>query len=381
MRAAVYRGANDLRIKIVPVPAIGRNELLVQVAACGVCPTDIKKIHYGTVPPPRIFGHETAGTIVKIGGGLLSLVTRHSSLKVGDRVALHHHVPCMDCHFCRHRAFAQCSQYKRTGITAGFEPAGGGFAEYVRVMPFVLPGVVKIPAKNSFEEGAMLEPVNTVLKAVKRLALLPGDNVLVAGQGPIGLMFTRLLQLQGMNVLATDLLESRLHLAKRFGAKWTFNVGQASSLSLNKKGLQARATKSSRPQKEQILKGINGDRREACPTMVDAAVLAVPSDAALKHAFDVVRGAGQILLFAHTKRGALSEVDLASVCVDEKDLLGSYSADFTLQREVAQLVFSRQLDARALITHRFTLDQTAKAVELASHPTPESLKVIVSQVA
>ncbi|HEX4264146.1 MAG TPA: alcohol dehydrogenase catalytic domain-containing protein, partial [Verrucomicrobiae bacterium] len=171
MRAAVYRGPNDLRIETVPVPKVGRNELLVKVAACGVCPTDIKKIHYGTVPPPRIFGHETAGTIVKIVGGANVLAGRFG---IGDRVALHHHVPCMDCHFCRHHAFAQCPQYKRTGITAGFEPAGGGFAEYVRVMPFVLPGVVKIPAKNSFEEGAMLEPVNTVLKAVKRLALLPG---------------------------------------------------------------------------------------------------------------------------------------------------------------------------------------------------------------
>jgi len=255
----------------------------------------------------------------------------------------------MDCHYCRHRAFAQCAQYKQTGITAGFEPAGGGFAEYVRVMSFVLPGVVKIPARNSFEEGAMLEPVNTVLKAVKRLALLPGDNVLVAGQGPIGLMFTRLLQLRGMNVLATDLLDSRLRLARKFGAKWTQSAQSRSRRTL-----------------------------DLGPRTLDAAILAVPSDAALKQAFEVVRGAGQILLFAHTKRGAMSEVDLASVCVDEKDLLGSYSADFTLQREVARLVFSRQLDVRDLITHRFPLDQTAEAVQLASHPTPESLKVIVS---
>ena len=375
MRAAVYRGAKDLRIETVPVPRIGRNELLVRVATCGVCPTDIKKIHYGTVPPPRIFGHETAGTIVNIGGG-----ASVGPFRIGDRVALHHHVPCMDCHFCRHQAFAQCTQYKQTGITAGFEPAGGGFSEYVRVMPFVLPGVVKIPAKNSFEEGAMLEPVNTVLKAVKRLSLLPGDNVLVAGQGPIGLMFTRLLQLRGMNVLATDLLDSRLHLAKQFGAKWVYNVGQASHLSLNKYEKQKGAGKASRSEKEQRLKtNNNGDRRDACPTLLDAAVLAVPSDAAMKHAFEVVRGAGQILLFAHTKRGALTEVDLASVCVDEKDLLGSYSADFTIQKEVARLVFSRQMDVRRLITHRFALDHTAEAVELASHPTVESLKVIVGQ--
>ena len=190
MRAIVYRGVNDLRLETVPVPRIGANELLVKVAVCGVCPTDIKKIQHGTITPPRIFGHETAGTIVKLGTG-----SGNRGFKIGDRVALHHHVPCLDCHFCRHRAFAQCETYKRTGITAGFEPAGGGYAEFVRVMPFVLPGVVKIPARNSFEEGAMLEPVNTVLKAVKRLNLLPGDNVLVAGQGPIGLMFTKILRL------------------------------------------------------------------------------------------------------------------------------------------------------------------------------------------
>src|SRR5215472_6754808 len=217
MQAVVYRGANDLRVETLPVPNIGPRELLVRVAVCGVCPTDIKKIHYGTVPPPRIFGHETAGTIARVGA-------RVRGFKVGERVALHHHVPCLECHACRHHAFAQCAQYKRTGITAGFEPAGGGYAEYVRVMPFVLPGVVKIPDRNSFLEGAMLEPVNTVLKAVKRLNLLKGDSVLVAGQGPIGLMFTRLLALNGMRVTATDLLEARLQMAKEFGAAETIQV-------------------------------------------------------------------------------------------------------------------------------------------------------------
>src|SRR5881398_1502101 len=172
MRAVVYQAVNDLRLETVPVPRIKADELLVKVAACGVCPTDIKKFQYGTVPPPRIFGHEPAGTVVKAGA-------RVRKFRLGDRVALHHHVPCLDCHACRHRAFAQCAQYKRTGITAGFEPAGGGYAEYVRVMAFVLPGVVKIPARNSFLEGAMLEPVNTVLKAINRLSLLPEDFVLI----------------------------------------------------------------------------------------------------------------------------------------------------------------------------------------------------------
>jgi len=363
MRAVVYRGVNDLRLETVPVPRIGPGELLVKVAVCGVCPTDIKKIQHGTVPPPRIFGHETAGTIVKIS----SLVTRHSSLRLGDRVALHHHVPCLKCHFCRHASFAQCETYKRTGITAGFEPAGGGYAEFVRVMPFVLPGVVKIPVRNSFEEGAMLEPVNTILKAVKRLNPLPGDAVLVAGQGPIGLMFTKILQLRGVRVLATDLLESRLKLARKFGARRTCLASELSSLITHHSSL-------------------------------DSAIIAVPSDEAVLQALRLVRGGGQVLLFAHTKRAkskvqslkskvqnpspfslqpSAFSLDLASICLDEKDLIGSYSSDFTLQAEVARLVFSRRLDVRPLISHHFPLEETAAAIALAAKPTPGSLKIVV----
>jgi L-iditol 2-dehydrogenase len=198
-------------------------------------PNRHQKIQFGTVPPPRVFGHETAGTIVKIGA-------RITGFRVGDRVALHHHVPCLECHECRHQAFAQCAQ-KRTGITAGFEPAGGGYAEYVRVMSFVLPGVVKIPRANTLIEGAMIEPVNTVLKAVNRLKLLTGDVVLVAGQGPIGLMFTRLLALRGMKVFATDLMQPRLKLARRLGAHWAFNPaanGAAGLLEAAQRAIRAR---------------------------------------------------------------------------------------------------------------------------------------------
>jgi len=350
MRAVVYRGANDLRLESVQVPRIGPGELLVKVAVCGVCPTDIKKIHYGTVPPPRIFGHETAGTIVRVGN-------RVRGFKEGGRVALHHHVPCLDCHACRHRAFAQCDQYRRTGITAGFEPAGGGYAEYVRVMPFVLPGVVRIPERNLLLEGAMLEPVNTVLKAVNRLALLRGDAVLVAGQGPIGLMFTRLLALRGMKVLATDLMPERLKLAREFGATAT--------------AVPAKSDNADGPQ--------SGKKRLSWQWALDAAVIATPSDGAMRDAQARVRGGGRILLFAHTRRGVQTSLDLASVCVDEKDLIGSYSSDITLQREAARLVFSRNLDVRRLITHTFPLEETSAAVELASRPTPDSLKIVVIQ--
>jgi L-iditol 2-dehydrogenase len=343
MRAAVYRGVNDVRIEIVPVPRIRSNEILVQVSACGICPTDLKKIQYGTVPPPRIFGHETAGTVVKTGA-------RVTGLKAGDRVALHHHIPCLHCHACRHGAFAQCAQYKRTGITAGFDPAGGGFAEYVRVMPFVFPGIVKIPRKNSFLEGAMLEPVNTVLKAIRRLQLLRGDFVLVAGQGPIGLMFTRLLNLRGFKVIATDLMPRRLKTAASFGACRVILADE---------------------KLPDVVRRVTGKQG------LDAAVICAPVDAAVQQSLELLNGGSKVLVFAHTRRGTTTPVDLSAVCVDEKDLIGSYSADVLAQRDVAKLVFSRTLDVRHLITHEFRLEQINDAIALAANPRPDSLKVVV----
>jgi L-iditol 2-dehydrogenase len=344
MRAVVYRGANDLRVEEVPVPRIGREELLVRVAVCGVCPTDIKKIQTGSVPPPRILGHETAGTVVRVGSAV-------KGVSVGDRVALHHHVPCGTCHFCRHGDFAQCATYLRTGVTAGFEPAGGGYAEYVKVLPFCLPGVVRIPSHNTFEEGALLEPVNTVLKAIRRLNLHRGDSVVVVGQGPIGLLFNRIFDLAGQKVFGTDLLERRRKLGRAWGATATWD------------GRDPRLPE--RIQKRTAQRG------------ADAVVLTVPQDGAFQGAFDLVRRGGSILLFAHTLRGHQTPTDLAAVCVDEKTVVGSYSSDLSLQREVARLVFSRRLDVRPLITHRFSLEQTPEAIALAASATPEALKVMV----
>jgi L-iditol 2-dehydrogenase len=207
--------------------------------------------------------------------------------------------------------------------------------------------------------------VNTVLKAVRRLNLVRGDAVLVAGQGPIGLIFTRLLALAGMRVLATDLLANRLALARRFGAKWTIvpENGQP------KKPARALAPEPLSQLVERITRGRG----------LDAAVLAVPSDQVMLEAQSLLREAGQVLLFSHTRRGVGTCLDLASICVDEKDLIGSYSADFLLQDEVARLVFSRKLDVRPLISHQFPLLKTADAVELAAHPSPDSLKVVVTQ--
>src|SRR3984957_7109975 len=122
MQAAVYRGVNEVRLETVPVPKIGAGEILLRVHTCGVCGTDLKKIATGSHSAPRIFGHETAGVVAKVGKGV-------GKFRVGERLGVFHHIPCRECFYCQHRTFAQCATYKRVGCTAGFEPSGGGFAE------------------------------------------------------------------------------------------------------------------------------------------------------------------------------------------------------------------------------------------------------------
>ena len=155
MRAAVYRGQGAVIVEDVPVPKIADGEVLIRVAACGICGTDIKKIHHGFVRPPQILGHEVAGTVVAVGKDV-------TQWKPGDRVVSFHHIPCGNCFYCERKLYAQCPGYKKTGLTAGFDPNGGGFAQYVRAMPWIAErGMVAIPDDVSFEEATFIEPVNT----------------------------------------------------------------------------------------------------------------------------------------------------------------------------------------------------------------------------
>jgi L-iditol 2-dehydrogenase len=345
MRAAVYRGIDDVRIEDVPIPEIGAGEVLIRVHSCGVCSTDLKKIHYGLVPPPRIFGHEIAGTIVALGPQVIGW-------NVGDRVVVMHHVPCLACHYCRHHSFAQCPTYKKTGTTAGFEPAGGGFAEYVRVMDWIVArGMVRIPENVHFDEATFVEPVNTCLKAVKKAGVKPGSTVLVIGQGPIGLLFTQLLCRQGALVYGSDCLPYRLEFALRFGATAVFQADSQDVFTEVKLHTEGRGA--------------------------DLAIVTAANNAVIPMAFKAVRPGGKVLLFAQTRLGDPLQVDAGAICMLEKDLIGSYSADITLQEEAAKLVFGRMLNVADLITHAFPLEKVNEALAIASAPRENSLKVMV----
>jgi L-iditol 2-dehydrogenase len=351
MRAVVYRGINDMRLETVPVPQIGPGELLIKIATCGVCGTDLKKIHMGSHSAPRIFGHEMAGVVAAVGAGV-------TQFAVGDRVMSFHHVPCGTCYYCRKNTPAQCSLYKKTGATAGFEPSGGGFAEYIRVMDFVVAnrGVVHIPDGVPFEQAAFVEPLMTVLKGTKLLHLAADDTVLVIGQGPIGLMHAALAARTGARVLTSDLFAERHAIAARFGLSNPIHAATENVV-------------------ERVFAETEG--RGA-----DAVILAVGGNALIRTAMDAVRPGGKVMLFAQTQHGE-ANFDPAAVCVDEKTLLGSYSSSFPILDEVTGLVFDgyrNGFDLTQLISHRFPFEEAVAAIEIASNPRPGSMKIMMEPV-
>jgi len=345
MHAAVYQGRSTVSVEQIPTPEIGPGELLVRVESCGICHTDLKKIEYNLLAPPRIYGHETAGIVVAAGRGVRNFA-------IGDRVVAFHHIPCLECFYCRHKLYAQCPVYKKVGVTAGYEPAGGGFSQYVRVMDWIVQrGVEKIPEGVSYDRACFVEPVNTCLKGVVQLNPQAGDVVIILGQGPIGLLFTMLVNRSGAVMIATDAMPYRRELALRFGATEAFDPGDSQLL-------------------ERVMEMTGG--RGA-----DSVIVAASAPGIVEQAVRYSRPGSRILLFAQTSHQERIELSGADICVGERAIFGSYSASVDLQKESADLVFRGLLPVEDLISHRFPLTDIRTGIDLALHPQSKSLKIIV----
>jgi L-iditol 2-dehydrogenase len=344
MLAAVYRGVDDVRLETVPVPKIGAGEMLVRVHSCGVCGTDLKKISTGSHSAPRIFGHETSGIVAATGEGV-------QNYRPGDRVMVFHHIPCRQCFYCQNKTFAQCATYKKVGCTAGFEPSGGGFAEYVRVMDWIVEhGTVRIPDGVSFEQACFVEPVNTCMKGIEALRLRRGETVLAIGQGPIGILLSVLAKRAGASVITSDLYPERLRIGSSFGLDLSIDASRINVVERIRELTQGRGA--------------------------DAVILAVGGNTLIRTAMDAARPGGRVLLFAQTQHGE-AVIDPAAICVDEKTLVGSYSASVDLQEESVRFVLNREMDLEQLVSHRFPLSQSPQALHLAAHPQPSSMKIMI----
>jgi L-iditol 2-dehydrogenase len=344
MRAAVYRGSRRLEVEEIPRPEPDFGEMVVRVDVCGVCGTDVKKIDQALVPPPRVFGHEIAGVVAALDGGV-------SRFKEGDRVVVHHHIPCLQCFYCQRKLYAQCAIYKQNGTSAGFEPSGGGFAEYLKAAPHIVEGgVIPIPARVKAEVACMVEPVNTCLKAVDEAKVREGEAVVVVGQGPIGSILMQLARVRGARVLVSDLSPFRLDLAEKLGAV-TFDASKG-------------------PLDEWV-------RAETSGRGADVALLAATGQGAFDAAVDATRPGGRIVPFSATSRGERYQVDLGLLAAAEKQIVSVYSASVDVQEESADLVFSGRVRLEELLTDSFPISQVNEAIDLFRKPAATTLKIVI----
>ena len=344
MTACVWRGGPRVEVETLPVPAIGKGELLLQVEACGLCPTDIKKIDMGLTKPPVILGHEMAGKVVAAGLGAEEFL--------GKRVAVYHHVPCRNCRLCELGRYSQCEGYKRTGTSAGFLPAGGGWAEYVTVAPWIVSGggVVKIPELLPVKIAILMEPLNTCLKCVSTLPEWKGTLVIL-GQGPVGLMLTALTSRDGWEVFAVEPLPERQKKSLSFGAKAVF---------LPNEDLAGRL------------------REVAAPFGHDAVIAATESEEAINGSLLALRPGGTMILFAHTRMGQELKIDAGQIGMAEKQIVGSYSSSIELNSLTKEILLDNRFPWGEFVTHVFPLNEINSALALARRPEGGSLKVAVA---
>lgn len=209
MRALVYKNKNHLEIENRPMPKIGVGEILIQVDYCGLCGTDIKKIEYGLGKPGVVLGHEITGTVVE---------TQTPQFDVGDRVAVAHHVPCFECHYCRHGSVSMCALFKSSALDPG------GYSEFCRIPQTHVAHTVFKLNRLSLEEGIFMEPLACVERALDRERSFSNSLAVVVGLGSMGLLAAQALAARGVAVIGLDLNPARLALAKTLGVSEAINA-------------------------------------------------------------------------------------------------------------------------------------------------------------
>ncbi|MGQ9538507.1 MAG: zinc-dependent dehydrogenase [Candidatus Bathycorpusculaceae bacterium] len=338
MKAAVYYNQKDIRVEEIPIPKIDREEVLVEMKACGICGSDLMEWYLKT-RAPLVLGHEPSGVIVEKGINV-------EGFDIGDRVFVHHHVACLKCHHCLRGDFTLCQQFHETNIFPG------GFAEYFRVPSQNLKlDTLKIPRGVSFEEATFIEPVGCCLRALKKCGVRKGDMVAVIGAGATGIIHTALSKIFGAEkTIVSDLVDFRLKYAEKFGADVTANPNRVDLT-------------------EVVMAETNGKG-------VDLAVVTAPSLEAYKTALSICRRGGSLCVFAPTSPGEFLEISPKQLFFNELQIIPSYSTSHVETREALELIKTGKIRVKELITHRFTLEETAKAFKTALEDK-ESLKVLV----
>jgi len=337
MLVAVYYNNRDIRLKEIPKPEIGPEEILLKVMASGICGSDVME-WYRVPRAPRVLGHEAAGIIEKTG-------ERVTKYRDGDRVFVSHHVPCHRCEYCRRGHHTACE----TLHTTNYYP--GGFSQYIRVPKInVEYGVYKLPPDISYEEGTFIEPLGCVVRGQRLADIQEDDTLLIIGSGIAGILHIQLANLRGVrNVIAADIKPYRLGLAERFGAHHVINAeGNLPE--------ELRRVNDGKPASKVIV----------CTGATKAALTAL----------ECVDKGGTILYFAVPEPKVRIPMPITRFWRDEITIKTSYGAAPRDLRESLEIISQRRINVIDMITHRLSLKEIAEGFRLVAE-ADRSLKVII----
>ena len=341
MKAAFVSGPAEVQIKNVERPRVGNGEILVTMRACGVCGSDLEKIYGKYSQPSMKLGHEPSGVISLVGDGV-------TNLKKGDRVFTHHHVPCYACHFCLHGNETMCEKYSETNLL----PCGLAEEFVVPEWNVLNGGVIKLPDHLSFEEASMIEPLACCVRAWSKIKFKKGDSIAILGTGPTGLMHIFLSKLYGIGeIFCFDINDFRLDFAKNCGATETIRSDDPNAY-------------------QKILsKTLNRG--------VDIVMVSTGNLDAISQAIDFVRKGGTVVLFGVPTKDAKLSLDMSKIYAKEITLTPSYAASENDTNEAFKLIEQGTVDVKKLITHKFDLSDSAKALDYA-HQGKDSMKIIIT---
>ncbi|HYA70255.1 MAG TPA: alcohol dehydrogenase catalytic domain-containing protein [Thermoplasmata archaeon] len=344
MRFGRLAGPGAVALEERPEPSPGSGEVTVTLAACGVCGTDLEKLR-GNYRTAGILGHEPVGRIARVGAGVRDLA-------VGDRVFVHHHVPCYQCEVCARGDYTFCPTYSKTNIDPG------GFADVFRVPRENVErrAVLKLDPKVDWDTGALLEPAGCALTAIRRVGFPEHASVIVLGLGPVGLLYARLVRALGASwVGGTEIAPLRRTAAERGGIDVTLDPRDPA------------------PVRAAVEAATNGRG-------VDLAVVATGHPSVVRTATELVRRGGTVNVFGLPEAASRLEADLQDLYLRGVRIIPTYATTEPDVAEVHRLVVDGKLSIGDLVTHRIPLAQIAEAFRLAGRPD-EAVKVTVTGAA
>jgi len=341
MKVGLLEGPGRLALADRPAPRAGAGEVVVELAACGVCGTDLEKVR-GNYQTAGRLGHEPVGRVVELGDSV-------TGLALGDRVFVHHHVPCLECAVCARGEYTFCPSYARTNIDPG------GFSERFRVPRENVERHAVLPLDDSVDwaTGTLLEPAACALTALHRVGFARGDTVFVTGLGPVGLLYVAI--------------------AKALGARW---VGGA-ELSARRRDA-ARAHGADAVVDPRTSGFAEAAVREATAGVgVDLSVAATGVPAAVRLSAELPRRGGTLNLFGLPESGSRLDVDLQKLYLQGMRVVPTYATTEPDIREVHSMLVDGRLDLRGLVSDLVPLERIQEAFDRA-RDAEHALKVAVT---